>query len=133
MIMTIFVWHLTAMILILGLAFWAGGIGLSIEPAGAVWWWTRPLWMAVYAMALAAAAIPFGRFERSGIAPGAGPVSTWLAVVGTVAVCAGLGMLAYRGIWSEAWPGINLLATSLPFLGAALIGLLRRRPRATVS
>jgi hypothetical protein len=126
MIMTLFVWHLSAMILVFGLALLAGGIGLSITPAGATWWLTRPLWMLVYAVALAAVAVPFGRFERLRVPHRARPLPRWAAVVGAVAVCAGLGLLAYRGIWSEAWPGVNLLAVLLPFAGAALIGLLRR-------
>ncbi|MDH3398414.1 MAG: acyltransferase, partial [Acidimicrobiia bacterium] len=125
MIMTLFVWHLSAMILALGLALLLGGVGLSIEPAGAIWWLTRPLWMAVYAVFLAAAAVPFGRFERLSVRPDARPLPTWAAVLGTVAVCAGLGMLAYGGIWSEWWPGVNLPAAGLCFAGAALIGVLR--------
>lgn len=129
MIMTLFVWHLSAMILTLGLALLAGGVGLSIEPAGALWWLTRPLWMAVYATALTAAAVPFGRFERRRVPDDARPVPVWAAVLGTVAVCAGLGVLAYRGIWSEGWPGVNLLAAALPFAGAAIMGVLgTRRP-----
>jgi len=133
MIMTLFVWHLSAMILVLGLGLLAGGVGLSIEPAGAVWWLTRPLWMALYATALAAAAIPFGRFERVRVSPGVRPLPTSVAVLGSAAICAGLGMLAYRGIWSEAWPGVNLLAAGLPIGGAALVGVLRKRGRARVS
>ncbi len=133
MIMTIFVWHLTAMILVLGLALLAGGVGLSVVPAGAAWWWTRPLWMVVYGLALAVAAIPFGRFERSRSVLKSSPAPIWPAVAGTVAVCAGLGMLAYRGIWSEGWPGVNLWAAGLPFAGAALIGLFRREEPTSVS
>jgi hypothetical protein len=133
MIMTIFVWHLTAMILVLGLALLAGGIGLSIQPAGAIWWWTRPVWMAAYAVTLSAAAALFGRFERPRGAQETRPLPIWPAVTGTVSVCTGLGLLAYRGIWSEAWPGINLVAVGLPFAGAAMIGLLRARGRSVFS
>ncbi len=133
MIMTLFIWHLTAMILMIGLAVLLGGVGLSIEPAGAVWWLIRPLWIAVYAGALAAAAIPFGRFERLRISGEDRPVPVWAAVLGAVAVCAGLGMLAYGGIWSETWPGVNLLAAGLPFAGAAVLGVLGRRKRTSVS
>lgn len=125
-IMTIFVWHLTAMILTLGLAFWVGGIGLSLEPAGAAWWWARPLWLAAYGIALAAAAVPFGRFERTTSTAGPGTSSAG-AVAGVVCVCAGLGMLAYRGVWSQGWPGIDLLAAALPFLGGTLLGLFGSR------
>ncbi len=133
MIMTIFVWHLTAMILVLGLAVLAGGIGLSVEPVGVAWWWTRPVWMAVYALALAAAVVPFGRFERSGSRLVTGSVPVWRAWLGIVCVCAGLGLLAYRGIWSETWPGVNLPGAALTFVGAALLGLLRRRNRKRLS
>ena len=132
MIMTIFVWHLTAMILVLGLALLAGGIGLTVEPAGITWWWSRPVWIAAYAGGLSTAGLLFGRFERSQPQAQTHPISIWLGGLGTVSVCTGLGMLAYRGIWSETWPGINLAAASLPFIGAALIGLLRRE-RASVS
>jgi hypothetical protein len=130
MIMTIFVWHLTAMILTLGLAFWAGGIGLSATPAGAAWWWSRPLWLVAYAVALTAAALPFGRFERitATVAERAGKGA---AVVGVVCVCAGLGVLAYRGVWSLVWPGVNLPALALPFLGAALLRLFNAERRAS--
>jgi hypothetical protein len=133
MIMTLFVWHLTAMILMIGLAVLVGGVGLSIEPAGALWWLTRPLWMVIYAMALTAAAVPFGRFERLRVPGEARPVRLWAAVLGTLAVCAGLGMLAYGGIWSEAWPGVNLLAAGLPFAGAVIMGVVAPRKRASVS
>ena len=133
MIMTIFVWHLTAMILILGLAFWAGGLGLSIEPAGALWWWTRPLWMGAYAAGLTVAAIAFSRFERSPSTIKGGPPSTWQSVLGALAVCTGLAILAYRGVWSAAWPGVNNLAVLLPYVGAALLGLLGARRRTPIS
>jgi hypothetical protein len=131
--MTLFVWHLTAMILTIGLALLAGGIGLSIEPAGALWWLTRPLWMVAYAIALTAAAYPFGRYERVRVPANARPVARWAAILGTVAVCAGLGMLAYGGIWSDAWPGVNLIAAGLPFAGAAIMGVLVPRRRSSVS
>lgn len=133
MIMTLFVWHLSAMILVLGLALLAGGVGLSVEPAGAIWWLTRPLWIAVYATALTAAAVAFGRFERLRVPHDARRFPTWAAVLGTMAVCAGLGMLADAGVWSESWPGVDLLAIGLPFGGAALIGVLGRSDRTAVS
>ncbi len=36
-------WHLTAFVLVLVAAWLAGGIGLGVEPGGAVWWWSRPI------------------------------------------------------------------------------------------
>lgn len=131
MIMTVFVWHLTAMISILGLALLAGGAGLHVEPVGVTWWWLRPVWMTLYAGALAVLVGLFARFEQRTGRLTASAVPAWRPVLGTLAVCAGLAMLAYRGIWSAAWPGIELTPVALTFLGAALIGLLpnpRKRP-----
>ena len=38
-----------------------------------------------------------------------------------------LAPLTPRGIPTQTWPGINLLALSLPFLGAALIWFTPKR------
>lgn len=130
-IMTVFVWHLTAMISVLGLALLAGGPGLQVEPVGVAWWWLRPVWMALYAAALVVLIALFARFEQRTGQLGGRALPAWRPVLGTLAVCAGLAVLAYRGIWSAAWPGIALAPVALTFLGAALIGLLpdpRRKP-----
>lgn len=38
MIMTIFLWHLTAAAFIIGLALQFGNLGLTLEPASSAWW-----------------------------------------------------------------------------------------------
>ena len=45
-IMTLYLWHLTAMVLVIGVSMLAGGFGLGIEPLSGPWWLTRPLWFA---------------------------------------------------------------------------------------
>ncbi len=44
MIMTLFLWHVTVLVMVslLGLAF--NGIGLRIAPGTSAWWFTRPIW-----------------------------------------------------------------------------------------
>ena len=120
MIMTIFLWHVTALLLVSGLAV-ASGVGLSFFPGTADWWLTRPLWIAAIAVALIPFVALFTRFERIGQAQRAAPPPAWRLLLGCVLVCLGLATLTLRGIPTETWPGINLLALSLPFVGAALV------------
>ncbi len=45
MIMSIYLWHLTVMIVFIGILYLAGGIGLGVEPGSLAWWLSRPLWL----------------------------------------------------------------------------------------
>ena len=126
MIMTIFLWHVTALLLISGLALLTG-IGLTFFPGTADWWLTRPLWIAAVAVALIPFAALFTRFERIGQAQRAAPPPPWRLLLGCALVCLGLATLTLRGIPTETWPGINLLSLGLPFVGAALVWFGPRR------
>src|SRR6266536_1721778 len=50
MAMTVYLWHLTAMVTVLGLVLAAHGP--LPTPGGALWWATRPIWLALLAAAL---------------------------------------------------------------------------------
>ncbi len=121
MIMTIYLWHLTAMTLLVGLLLALGGLGLTLEPGTGVWWATRPLWMAVLIVVLAGFAGVFGRFERG--SPRRAVTVAWRLVPGAALVCAGLSLLALQGIGADGWLGIRLGVALLPFVGAALAGV----------
>jgi len=124
MIMTVYLWHLTVMILLIGVLLKLDGFGLRLEPGSSVWWATRPLWMASLSVALFPFLALFGRFERPrAIEPGGEP-ALWRLLGGTLLVCAGLALLALAGI--RVW------VIALPFAGAGLMGLLPpRRARAS--
>jgi fucose 4-O-acetylase-like acetyltransferase len=62
-IMTLFLWHMTAFLLAI-LALWPLGFGQQGD-ATAGWWLERPLWVAVPAIFLVGLVAIFGRFERS--------------------------------------------------------------------
>src|SRR5262249_41156945 len=62
-IMTIFLWHLTAAIVALSVLH---SIGVpQPAPASVLWWLSRPLWIAGALTPLAALVAVFGRFERA--------------------------------------------------------------------
>jgi len=122
MIMTIFLWHSTVMMLLIGLAFWQMPAVLGQQPDTAPWWWTRPLWVLAYAAASLPFLLVFARFERPA---SGGPIRTaavWMQLLGCAVACAGLAMLALGGVGGDGWLGLRWIALLLPLVGAGLGG-----------
>ena len=126
-IMTIYLWHSTAMILIIGLAWLLGGPGLHLAPGDAVWWAVRPVWMAVYASLLVLLLMFFGRFERLP-APDA-PLRLWRLILGGALLCGGLGRMALIGIGGPGSLGARSGALVVALAGAVIVGALPLRRR----
>jgi len=124
MIMTVYLWHLTAFVLVMVLAWLAGGIGLEVYPGTSEWWWGRPVWIALYIAALLPMIAIFARHERVFLPVRGGRTVPKLRVVlGTLAICIGLAMTAAISIASpEGLTGVRLWVVALPFAGAALLG-----------
>lgn len=120
MIMTIFLWHLTAMVLVIGLSSALGGLGLSLEPGTGAWWSRRPLWLGVLALALIPFVAAMARFERPKKRPDEAVAPAWRLVLGSLAVSLGLALLALGGIAGDGWFGLRVWVLGLPFVGAAL-------------
>ncbi|HEU4515060.1 MAG TPA: acyltransferase [Nocardioidaceae bacterium] len=96
-IMTLYLWHVTAMVGVIGIALLAGGRGLVVEPLTAGWWLTRPLWYVVLGTVTVGLVALLGRFETPDVDPRPAPPS-WRPLAAVVGVCAGLGALAVLGI-----------------------------------
>jgi hypothetical protein len=122
MIMTIYLWHLTAATLVLGMALLLGDLGLTAYPGSGTWWALRPAWVAVYLIALTPLVLLFGRFE--GARAGVAAVAPWRLVLGAVLVCGGLALLALDGIGGSGWLGLRVGVLILPIAGAFLAGVL---------
>ncbi len=120
MIMTVYLWHLTAFIVVIALAY-TTGVGLDTLPASGEWWAWRPLWLALYVVALLPFIMIFVRFERAGGLPIPEQLPAWRLVAAALLVCAGLALTAAGGIGSEGWTGVKLWVVALPFVGAALV------------
>lgn len=104
-IMTMFLWHQTAMLVAAGILL---PLGFPQPPAGsAAWWATRPLWGAALVVFLAVLVLPLGGLERSPgkgdrslMAPSRG--SSLVAVVGTAYVLTAILGFAVTGFDSFA-------------------------------
>jgi len=123
MIMTIYLWHLTASTLVIGIAWQFGDIGLDVDPGSQLWWLLRPVWLVIYIVALSLLAALFHGLER-GTTGTLRPISSWRLVSGAMVVCAGLALLALGGIVGDQWLGLRLYVLCLPFLGAIIAGIL---------
>ena len=122
-IMTVFLWHSSAQILVYGTAAWMGGIGLRLEPGSLAWWLARPAWIALMLAVLAVLVAIFGSFER-GSRERAGPSAprpAGVQVAGTVVLCLGVAVLAGLGMGREAFPWLRVLPLAAALAGAALV------------
>jgi hypothetical protein len=124
MIMTIFLWHSTVMMLAFGLAILTGGIGLYSVPLSSDWWVSRLAWIGIFSVALIPFVATFLRFEASSSAGPESP-SPWRSVSGTGLMAAGLAILAYGGIADSNITGINVVAVSLFFVGVYTASIIK--------
>ena len=118
-IMTIYLWHLTVVILVAGLSIALGGFGLGTEPGTAAWWALRPVWVLGLIVFLLPFLAIFGRYE-SGSRRTAAPAGMLQAGLGAVIACAGLTLVALGGISLDRLPGFNWIAGLLIVVGVML-------------
>jgi len=120
MIMSIYLWHLTAMIAVVGIAVWLGGPGLRVEPGIGQWWMMRPVWVALYIGMLIPLVLIFLRFESGSRATEKGQPGPYQAIPGAFLTCGGLIMMAMNGISAENFIGVNWIAVGLVVLGVGV-------------
>jgi hypothetical protein len=129
-IMTLYLWHLTVMVLTIGLAHLLGDVGLELQPGTGSWWASRPVWIGVLAAFLLIFIALFGRFEQTARKGAEASLPAWRAIAGALGVCSGLAILALYGIGAEGPLGIRIGTVLLVLAGAALVlgPPLRRTP-----
>lgn len=126
MIMTVYLWHMTALVLWIALVHtvgqdWTSGVGILREPGTALWWRGRPAWLAWLAVWLVPLVLAFSRFERPSPAKGTPPV--WRLLLGAVLFVVGLAYLSKDGIAGAGPFGLRISVLAMPMIGALLIGL----------
>lgn len=96
-IMTLYLWHMTALSILIAGSLVLGGAGLGLPPNSAEWWLTRPLWWLVLGLLTTVLVALLGRFEQPG--PDDRPAPHPLRpVLGMLAIGLGVGALAQFGI-----------------------------------
>lgn len=119
-IMTLYLWHLTAMVILIAAGLGLSGFGFGIVPFTGLWWLTRPIWLGVLASMTLLVGLVFGRFERPRRDSRPAP-PPWRPVLAAVMICAGLGSMAAGGLADDA--GLNGFLVSLPVAGMLVGGV----------
>ena len=116
LIMTLYLWHLTAMMLLIGASLLLGGVGFGIVPGTGTWWATRPLWILIVSMATLPFLVIFRRFDSMKPMPPNVQIRPSVALAMMAMGCGGMALLAMGGI-GGSFLGINAFAVTLA-LGA---------------
>jgi len=124
MIMTLYLWHLTVMVIIVALSLLAGGFGLHFVPATQDWWLTRPLWIGVLYAVLLPVTLLLAPLERRSRPAGAKPPAAWRQVTGAVMICLGVALLARFGFGNAPLPYLDIAAFATVIAGSVMSGLL---------
>lgn len=124
MIMTLYLWHISVMIVLIGILYFLGGPGLSLEPGSISWWFTRPVWMTILFILLIPFSLVLSPLERSARGFKSPAVSLLRLIVGSMAICLGIALLAMYGIGGGPLPRLDLAAFAMVAAGAALSGLI---------
>ncbi len=126
MIMTLYLWHITVMVLLGSVLYFANGFGFGVEPGTAAWWWTRPIWIGALLLLLFPVALALSPLERRGRGAGATIPSAPRQIAGAVLLCLGISLLAVFGYGGGLFTGQDVASFALVVAGAGLSGLLPR-------
>jgi peptidoglycan/LPS O-acetylase OafA/YrhL len=124
MIMTVYLWHITVMIILIAVLMLLGGIGLELEPGTPTWWYSRPIWILVLIALLTPVALLMSPLERRPRSPDAGVPSPSRQIVGAMMLCLGIALLAMYGYGGGPVPNLDIASFALVITGALMCSLL---------
>jgi len=120
MIMTIYLWHITLSMALIGLLYLADGTGMGFEPGSLEWWLTRPVWIALLGVLLVPMALLLSPLERMSRAGGTKDRPARRQVAGAMMLCLGIAFLARFGFGGIPLPGLDIGAFLLVIVGAGV-------------
>jgi len=126
MIMTVYLWHITVMVLFGAVLYLAGGIGLGLEPGSEAWWLSRPLWILILFVLLLPLALLVSPLERRSRAADAAVPKAALQILGATMIGLGVALLAMYGFAGGPIPRLDLASFALVVFGAWISGVLPR-------
>ena len=115
-IITVFLWHMTALIVVASLTHLAGWWP-QVTEIDAQWWLLRPVWLALCGVALVPLVLVFRPLENAG-EPGPGGVLR--TVLGIAATAGGLYILLTEGVYDPDRP-VGLPLPAIPLLAAGVV------------
>ena len=126
--MTIYLWHLTAMTLVASVFLFAfDGRAFRIEPGTTEWWLTRPIWVAVLVAVTLGLVTVFARFEWR-VRDTPPPARTGYVVAGVLLVAGATASVSYFGL-ATADATVNWIIPIAAFAGAGIMGAYPARRR----
>ena len=128
MIMTLYLWHITVMLLVVLVGWLLGGVGLTLEPGTAEWWLTRPIWIGLLFVLLVPTALALSPIERSS-RPAGWQTNKLQLVLGALLICIGIALLSMFGIGNAPILFADVAAVVAIFSGAVISGVLGVGPR----
>jgi len=127
MIMTLYLWHITAMIMVGSVMYVSEGFGFGIEPGTTEWWATRPIWVGVLLVCLVPVALLLSPLERRSRPADAKVPAAASQIGGAVMICLGISMLAMWGFGGGPRSWLDVAAFVLVVVGAGISGVLSRQ------
>lgn len=128
MIMTVYLWHMTVLLLVLAAGFALDGFGLTLEVGTATWWWSRLLWLGLLGALLIPFALLLSPLERQGPAPGATVPAAWRLVAGAIMAGGGITLATLMGFDGRPLSPTTGGIVALIVLGAFTAGIRVRLP-----
>jgi len=124
MIMTVYLWHITVMILLVAVLYLADGFGLGFEPGTQAWWSSRVVWIGVLLVLLLPVALMLSPLERRSRNGDSAPPSPARQIAGAMMLCLGIALLAMYGYGGGPIPRLDVISFALVVVGAGVSGLL---------
>jgi len=124
-IMTIYLWHLSAMTLVGAVGLFAlDGVAFKIEPGTWAWWLTRPIWLAVLVTVTLILVAIFARFEWR-ISDKPAPTHRRWITPGVLLTAGSAAAVSYFGLATED-AAVNWIIPASAIAGALLMGAMPR-------
>ncbi len=127
MIMTLYLWHKTVLVIIASALVLLGGFGLRYEPGTSEWWWSRPLWIGFLLLCLFPVAVLLSPLERRSRPADARTPAAARQITGAAMICLGVALLILWGFGGGPTPWADDAAIVLVVAGAFLSGLMTLR------
>jgi hypothetical protein len=128
--MTIYLWHLTAMTLVASVFLFAfGGEAFKIEPGTTIWWVTRPVWLFVLITVTLVLVAIFAPFEWR-VRQTPAPTRVRYVIVGVLLIAGAAAAVSYFGL-ATTDATVNWIIPIAAVGGAVIMGAYpsRRRPK----